>query len=351
MINFRDVTEARNAERKIKEQIERLTALRELDQLIASTLDLRLGMEILLSRAVQLLAVDAAAILLLDPVQNVLRYGASIGFRTNALQDVSVPLGQSLAGIVALDRKTIQIQNAINEFGNQLLAISSEDEAFLSYYGAPLIAKGKLLGVLELFGRTSVEHDQDWLDFFHALAGQAAIMVDDARLFNELQQSNMELSVAYDATIEGWSRALDLRDKETEGHTQRVTELAMRLAQQMGFPAEELIQIRRGALLHDIGKLGVPGLYPSETRAIDGLGMADMKQHPVFAYELLNPIRYLKSAALEIPYCHHEKVGWYGLSPWIESKRNPVGGPRVFHSRRLGCAHQRPPLPSCLGSG
>jgi putative nucleotidyltransferase with HDIG domain len=203
----------------------------------------------------------------------------------------------------------LEFQSGSNELGNQQFADYLRGENFASYHGAPLVVKGKVIGVLEVFSRSFAERDRDWLDFFSTLAGQAAILIDSAKLFKDLQASNMELSIAYDATIEGWSRALDLRDKETEGHTRRVTELTMVLARQFGFPEDELVHIRRGALLHDIGKL------ESESEI--------MKKHPVYAYELLSPIRYLKSAAIDIPYCHHEKWDGTGYPRGLKGEQIP----------------------------
>jgi HD-GYP domain-containing protein (c-di-GMP phosphodiesterase class II) len=131
-------------------------------------------------------------------------------------------------------------------------------EGFVTYHVLPLSAKGEVNGVMEVYHRAPFTHDSGWLSLFETIAGQAGIAIDNVHLFESLQQSNMELFMAYDATIEGWSRALDLRDKETEGHTQRVTEMTERLATSMGISREEMAHIRRGALLHDIGKMGVP---------------------------------------------------------------------------------------------
>jgi HD-GYP domain-containing protein (c-di-GMP phosphodiesterase class II) len=186
-----------------------------------------------------------------------------------------------------------------------------------------------VIGVLEVFTRSYTKRDQDWLDFFITLAGQAAIMVDTARMFNDLQVSNAELSLAYDATIEGWSHALDLRDKETEGHTQRVTDLTLKLALQMGFPDSELIHVRRGALLHDMGKMGVPDQILLKPEALTEAEWATMKQHPIFAHELLVPIRYLRSAAIDIPYCHHEKWDGSGYPRGLKGEEIPLAA-RVF---------------------
>jgi putative nucleotidyltransferase with HDIG domain len=172
-----------------------------------------------------------------------------------------------------------------------------------------LIDKGEIKGVLEIFHRSQLEPEQEWIDFLHTLAGQAAIAIESATLFDGLQRSNAELGLAYDQTIEGWSRALDLRDKETEGHTLRVTELTVHLARAFGFDGDELQHIRRGALLHDIGKLGVPDEILFKTGPLTDREWTKMRNHPQFAYNLIAPIRYLKPA-LDIPYCHHEK--WDG---------------------------------------
>ena len=324
-----DITERTRAEEKIQQQVEQLTTLREVYQLIATTFDVNMSMRVLLSHAIKLLAVDATALLLLNPVLGVLEYSVGIGFRTNAIQNTSVRLGKSLAGNVALERHIIQIQNLMDEKINPFSSNYFKGEEFVSYVGTPLIVKGKLIGVLELFSRSFAERDKDWLDFFNILAGQAAIMIDDAQLFNDLQVSNVKLSLAYDETIEGWSHALDLRDKETEGHTQRVTDLTIKLARQVGFPNEELVHIRRGALLHDIGKLGVPDHILLKSGALSEIEWEIMRKHPSFAYELLVPIRYLKSAAIDIPYCHHEKWDGSGYPRGLKGEEIPLSA-RIF---------------------
>jgi HD-GYP domain-containing protein (c-di-GMP phosphodiesterase class II) len=180
---------------------------------------------------------------------------------------------------------------------------------FASYYGVPLITKGKVKGVLELFQRVPLILYAEWINFLEALAGQAAIAIENATLFENLQKSNIELEQAYDATIEGWSHALDLRDHETEGHTLRVTETALELARLIGLEDEILVHMRRGGLLHDIGKLGVPDLILLKPGPLTEEEWRIMRMHPQYAYNWLAPIDYLRKA-IEIPYCHHEK--WDG---------------------------------------
>ncbi len=160
------------------------------------------------------------------------------------------------------------------------------------------------------------------------LAEQASIAIDNSRMYNNLLRSNIDLSIAYDATIDGWSRAMDLRDKETEGHTQRVTEMTIRLAERLGFDSERIVAIRRGALLHDLGKLGVPDAILLKPGPLNDEEWIIMRRHPEIAFEMLHPIKYLRSA-LDIPYCHHEKWDGTGYPRGLKAEEIPLAA-RMF---------------------
>jgi len=201
-------------------------------------------------------------------------------------------------------------------------------EGFISHHVAPLIIKGKVKGVLEILNRSPLAPDREWMDFFEALAGQAAIAIDNASLFQDLQHANDELFLAYDATIEGWSRAMDLRDKETEGHSLRVTDLALTIAREMGFREDDLVHVRRGALLHDIGKMGVPDNILLKPGKLTDEEWVIMRKHPVFAYNLLSPIEFLQTA-LDIPYYHHEKWDGTGYPLGLKGEQIPLAA-RIF---------------------
>ena len=142
------------------------------------------------------------------------------------------------------------------------------------------------------------------------------------------QQAHEELAQAYEATLEGWSRALELRDKETEGHTQRVTEMTMRLTHAMGIYEAELVHIRRGALLHDIGKMGIPDDILRKPGPLTDEEKELMRKHPIYAYEMLSPITYLHPA-LDIPYCHHEKWDGTGYPRGLQGEQIPLAA-RIF---------------------
>ena len=143
-----------------------------------------------------------------------------------------------------------------------------------------------------------------------------------------LEIAHIELKAAYDATIEGWSRAMDLRDRETEGHTQRVTELTLELAKLVGMPQNEIVHVRRGALLHDMGKLGIPDSILLKPDKLSTDEWELMRQHPQLAYDMLYPIEYLHPA-LDIPYCHHEKWDGSGYPRGLKGEQIPLSA-RIF---------------------
>lgn len=143
------------------------------------------------------------------------------------------------------------------------------------------------------------------------------------RDITDRKQAEIELFNAYDSTIEGWSRALDLRDKETEGHTQRVTKMTMKLTHAAGMTEAELVHVRRGALLHDIGKMGVPDNILLKPDKLTDEEWVAMRKHPIFAFELLSPIVYLRPA-LDIPYCHHEKWDGSGYPRGLKGEQIPL---------------------------
>lgn len=145
---------------------------------------------------------------------------------------------------------------------------------------------------------------------------------------SNLERAHNQLKAAYDATIEGWSRAMDLRDRETEGHTQRVTQLTIKLAEANGMNQEELVHVRRGALLHDIGKLGVPDSVLHKPDKLNDEEWELMRQHPQLAYDMLHPIEYLHPA-LDIPYCHHEKWDGTGYPRHLQGEQIPLAA-RIF---------------------
>jgi PAS domain S-box-containing protein/putative nucleotidyltransferase with HDIG domain len=313
---------------RTEQQLQRLAALHGIDMAITSSLDLRVTLNVLLDQVVTQLRVDAATVLLLNKYTKTLEYAVGRGFKSFAIQKTRLRLGEGHAGQAALERRIVSIPNVLKTEDPCSRAQILSGDLFIAHHAAPLIAKGQVKGVLEVFHRSQLTPDPEWLEFFEALAAQAAIAIDNATLFDELQRSNVEISLAYDSTLEGWSHALDMRDKDTEGHTIRVAEMSIRLARSMGISESELLHIRRGALLHDIGKMGIPDAILLKSGPLTSEDFAVMKQHPVHAYKMLSPISFLRQS-LNIPYCHHEKWDGTGYPNSLKSEKIPVEA-RIF---------------------
>lgn len=325
---LRDVTQRKQNEERIQRQVQHLSALRAVDIAITSSLDLRVILSVLLDQVTTQLGVDAAAALLLNPSSQTLEYIAGRGFRTHAFLQARLHLGEGCAGRAARDRRLVRLFAATetkDQLAHNRLLVA---ESFMTSYATPLIVKGQVRGVLEVSHRAWLDPDQEWLDLLDAFAQQAAIAFDAAGLFEDLQRATAELTVAYDATLEGWARALELRDVETQGHSQRVTEMTLYLARAMGMDEEELVHLRRGGLLHDIGKMGIPDQLLFKPAPLTESEWEIMRRHPTYAYEMLLPIDYLRPA-LEIPYCHHEKWDGSGYPRGLRGEEIPLAA-RLF---------------------
>ena len=324
----RDITERKQAEEQIQRQIQRLNALHTIDMAITASLDLRVTLSILMEHVIANLGSHAAATLLLNAHTKMLEYGAGRGFSTRIGEKFRIRLGQGLVGKAILVHDPIRIPH-LAEYNqpDELITLMTE-EGFASCSGLPLIVKGQTKGMLLVFHREPHQPDPEWLTFFEMMANQAAIAIDSTELFENLQRANLELSLAYDTTLEGWVRALDLRDKETEGHTQRVAEITAQLARAMGVDDTSLSQIRRGALLHDIGKMGVADSILHKPGPLNAEEWEVMRKHPVYAFELLSPITYLRQS-LDIPYCHHEKWDGSGYPQGLKAEQIPLAA-RIF---------------------
>jgi PAS domain S-box-containing protein len=310
-----------------EQRLRQLASQREIDIAILGRVDLRTTLSLLLTQIMAQLGADAADVLLLDMKSNTLEFAAAAGFRSREIEQLRVRVGEGQSGRAALELHTVIVN--LREAGlPAAYGPLTTQEGFVVYVAVPLIAKGQVNGVLSIFRRSAFTPDAEWLELLETLAGQAALAIDNAQLFRGLQQAHMELTLAYDTTLEGWSRALDLRDKETEGHTQRVTDLTLELARTMGLDAADLLQVRRGALLHDIGKMGVPDRILLKPGPLTDEEWVIMRMHPVYARDLLSPIAYLQPA-LDIPYCHHEKWDGTGYPRGLKGEQIPLTA-RIF---------------------
>lgn len=328
VVAISDISGMRAAQAEIQRQFERLASLRAIDQAITGSLDLSITLNVVLEQTVDRLGVDAAAVLLLDPHSQILEFAAGRGFQMEDVSRFQIRVGDGVAGTAALERRTMKIASIEETRMHGSRRAWLLEERFVSHYATPLLIKGQVRGVLEVFQRAPLHPDRDWIEFLEILAGQTAIAVENTTLFEELQRSNAQLTIAYDATLEGWSGALDLRDEETEGHARRVTEACVRLARALGISGEDLNHLRRGALLHDIGKMGIPDSILRKPGPLTDEEWKIMRRHPSYAYELLAPITFLHPA-LDIPYCHHERWDGSGYPRGLKGEEIPIAA-RIF---------------------
>jgi len=313
---------------EIERRNRRLTRLVELSVNLNSTLDLDALLQLVTATASELLECEAASILLYDEKQARLFFAAATGSDPKKLAEIPVPLDMSLAGTIFRENRPVVRNDAGQDARHYSLVSEHVNFHVRSLVGVPMLIKERVIGVLEAVNKREGLFGEQDEAILSVTASHAAIAIGNAQLFREVERSNTDLRLAYDATIAGWSRALDLRDHDTEGHTQRVADMTVRLARAFGLGEQAIVQIRRGALLHDMGKLGVPDAILLKPSRLTTAERKLMLRHPQYAYEMLSPIAYL-SLALDIPRCHHEKWDGTGYPRGLAGEEIPLAA-RLF---------------------
>ncbi len=308
--------------------LEELSALHTIDLAITSSLDAQITLDVILDQVMAELKPDAAVIYTYHAGLDRLQLTASRGMNSPLSGSISPALGEGPAGRSAVERQIIsQLDLALAEKQDRDI-LESYFPGAGACFSAPLIVKGQIKGVLQLLFRGPFQPPPAWMDFLKTMTTQTAIALESAVLFHQLQAAVDELNLAYDATMEGWARALELRSQEERGHAERVTRLAVDLAVRLGLSAAELTDYRRGVLMHDIGKMAVPEkilLKPSRLKPEE---MDLVRQHPLMARDLLARIPSLQRA-LQVPLYHHER--WDGSGYPEGLKRDEIPYPaRIY---------------------
>jgi len=306
---------------------QKVEALVGVGSAITSTVGLKRVLEEVMDTIIALMNAERGFLMLKDEYGN-LNIQTARGIAQADLARESFAISNSIVKRVADSGEVILTTNAQEDprFDQQASVAAYH---LLSILCAPLKVKNTLIGVIYVDNRAQTGiFQKDDLEMISSFSNQAAVAIENARLFDGLQASNEELQLAYQATLEGWVRALDLRDKETEGHTQRVTSLTIKLAEAMSIAGDDLIHIRRGALLHDIGKMAIPDGILLKPASLTPEERVLIQKHPVYAYEMLSPIKFLQPA-LDIPYCHHEKWDGTGYPRGLKAEQIPLSA-RIF---------------------
>ncbi|HSG26729.1 MAG TPA: HD domain-containing phosphohydrolase [Anaerolineales bacterium] len=305
----------------------RLEAVSEILSDINTEIDSGSSYYILLDHVTTQLGVTAVALSIrtsfstLEPV-------ARLGFKTSEgvrfLESETASMAQRVLDSRQIIRYNRSSMNTVTDAFRGFM----DQEDFYDYLGMPLVEGKQLLGVLEMFCTQPLNTTLDWRMHLRFIRSLAANTIRRKTLADQQKHTATELEIAYSETLEAWVRALEIRDQYTAGHTQRVLDLTLRLATKMGIPNEMLIHITRGVLLHDIGKLAISDNILRKTGPLDSQEWAAMREHPVFAYNLLKPIQYLQPA-LDIPYCHHEKWDGSGYPQGLQGPSIPYPA-RIF---------------------
>jgi len=318
-------------EQSISHQLElkqrQLGALMNIGQMINSSLGLRRVLEEVMDSLIALMRAERGFLMLREPAGE-LSVRIARGLDQVNLDEDEFKVSRTVVWRVAESGEPVLTTNALEDprfDGHSSIAIYQ----LRSILCVPLKLKDDLIGVVYVDNRARIGNFQETdLGLISAFADQAAVAIDSARLFENLQKSHRDLEEAYEATLEGWAKALELRDEVTEGHTQRVTVLTERLARSMGIDEDALVHIKRGALLHDIGKMGIPDNILQKNGPLTKDERLTMEKHPLYAYEMLSQIAFLLPA-LDIPYCHHEKWDGSGYPRGLRREEIPLAA-RIF---------------------
>jgi PAS domain S-box-containing protein/putative nucleotidyltransferase with HDIG domain len=310
-----------NSERERRQEAE---TLRDATAALSTSLDLDHVLKSILTSLKQVVPYDSASVFMLE--EDRMRITSAHGFKNpEEIIGQTFPANDTLFQEVLKNRRPIFLEDAqldprFNHWGETI--------HIHGWMSVPLITRGEVIGIITLDNRKKSAYNQEAGALAQAFGHQAAAAIENARLFEGMQRSLEELNLAYESTIEGWSKAMDLRDRETEGHTLRVTQMTTTLAQAMGITGEDLVHIRRGALLHDIGKMGVPDRILLKPDRLKEDELVLMRRHPQYAYDMLSPVSYLHPA-LAIPYSHHEHWDGNGYPQGLTGEEIPLAA-RLF---------------------
>jgi PAS domain S-box-containing protein/putative nucleotidyltransferase with HDIG domain len=312
----RDISERKQAERQLRTSVDRLNTLRSIDQAVLSRLELVMTLKFIAQQAQKELKADAVVVVIYDRALREISYRLVQG-------DLSC---EKHGQVGCLAEEVIRKRKAVRYV--PCAAPCMGEEGFGSCAATPVKVDGKIRGVLEIFSRDPEECTENDLGYLEALAGQTGIAIDQADLFQRLEQSNQDLKEAYEATITSWAKALEIRDKETRGHTQRVTDLSMELARRLNYPAAQMDDFRHGVILHDIGKMLIPDAILNKPGPLNETEWVTMREHVAYGCQILSTNPYL-SKAVDIPACHHEWWNGKGYPQRLHGEAIPLGA-RIF---------------------
>jgi len=329
LLMLHDLSGVKGTEKKLTIQLDRMQALGNIDRAIISTMDISFITDVVFDQISSQLQMECSLLYLQTNNSQQLSCQYSRGLAAlrgnGSLVENPRPI---MANRVAASGEMIVIEDPIHThpFSDEDLTFPYQEINF--YAGAPLFNLGETIGVLEVCSTKPFSPDPEWKLYFQMIAGQAAIAIVHVNQFHDIRRLNAELLNSYENTLEGWAKVLEFKDRETKGHSDRVTQMTVNLGKALSLTAEELVHLKRGAVLHDIGKLCIPEKILFKDGPLDDAEWEIMKQHPIYAQEFVADIQFLQPAT-NILLFHHERWDGSGYPLGLKGKQIPLGA-RIF---------------------
>ena len=309
-------------------QTKKIQAEFSINRILQSSLNLRDTLQAIFEILSELVEIDGAIILKYNAASQQFDLLSSHGLNGRALAKVHLYIESGLTKRVVRERSFVEVEDLLDAGPTENYINLLSQEGFHAHTTTPLINHRDLLGVLEIFWHETQHVDAWKLEILQMVGESITFAMEHSIVVEDLKRRNNEFSSTYTATIAGLSRALELRDLETEGHTRRVSALTLRLAEHMQIPPDQRASIQQGALLHDIGKLGIPDAILLKPGSLTPQEWKVMQQHPLYAYNILAPIINLRQA-LDIPLYHHEHWDGSGYPYGLKGEQIPLSA-RLF---------------------
>ena len=302
---------------------ERQKLLNQISQHLHQTIDLDELIPSIFTEVNKAIKAEAQSIWLVDEEKGIIKCRYATGPESEMLKGFAVSLtAQSVVGTSVSKKKSIIIKDAQKDRRRARSADEWTGFVTRSLMTVPLVLKDKSIGAIQAVNKRGGRlFNQEDLNLFRAIADSAALAVNNAQLVAELQNS-------YDLTLDALSAALDLRDRETEGHSRRVVEYTARLANEIGLDKDIIKNIRRGALIHDIGKIGVPDAVLHKPGPLNEEETKIIQRHPEAGYKMLAGIPYLREE-IQIVLGHQEKWNGTGYPYGLHGEEITLGA-RLF---------------------
>jgi len=305
----------------LRERVKWLEILHQINEQVGIEMKPEELYPLLVEQAIEATDAESAALLIYDSTEHVLKKAVARGWMETFF-DRPLKADEGISGRIFSTGKS------------HLSPIARDDPLLIprnrtlvppdyANIGVPVAAKGRMLGVFHIALRAPVLFTREFVELVEIFGLYAGIVIGRMQLIEALRSADSQMRKAYDETLEGWARAIGIRDNETFQHTVRVAQIAVAIAKRFNLDSQAIENLRRGALLHDVGKLGIPDTILRKPGPLDSEEQAIMRQHALLGYKLLQPIKYLEGA-LVVPYYHHERWDGTGYPRKLKGEEIPL---------------------------